>query len=72
MRTAATQVGGEGDVGDAAYRQLMQMAEKAHRTGAYKTVAQAFVAMMEDGNNKELASAAVLRTRARATSRHPG
>jgi hypothetical protein len=72
MPTAPTQVGGEGDVGEAAYRQLFAMAEKAHRTGAYKTVAQAFAAMMADGKNKELASASVLRTRARATSQYPG
>lgn len=56
-----------GQVGDKAYQQLMAMARKLHDAGKYKTVEAAFAAMMEERDNAQLASDAVLRTRARNT-----
>jgi hypothetical protein len=74
LRKAAAEVvsvapefdGGSGDISDKAYATLMAMAEKLHKAGAYKTVAQAFSAMMQDDANKQLAVDAVLRSRARS------
>jgi hypothetical protein len=57
-----------GEVGDKAYQQLMTMARKLHETGKYKTVEQAFAAIMAEGDNAQLAADAVLRTRARNMS----
>jgi hypothetical protein len=72
MPTAPSQVGGDGDLAKAAYRDLMQQAEKAHRAGRYRTVEQAFAAVAADTQNAQKLADAVLRSRARSTSSYPG
>jgi hypothetical protein len=72
MPTAPTQVGGEGDVSEKAYTQLMRMAREAHAAGRYQTVEQAFAAVAVETENQKLLADSVLRSRARITSGYPG
>ena len=72
MPTAPSQVGGDGDLAKAAYRDVTQQAEKAHRAGRYRTVEQAFAAVAAETQNAQKFANAVLRCAARSTSSYPG